>query len=498
MVPHGLSGRHQGCSGVIPDGGDSPKRRIIVAMEDHVDLDEPGGAADPTDEPGGDAAADDSPRGAPPPRPDPPVAPPRKLRRRTDDRIVAGVASGLAEYFDVSPLAVRTLFGFAALVVAFDGFGDSRFGVGGLSGLGGLLSSLCTAAVFGYVVLWVAVPRDDAADTRAGRLAGRFPRVATGLGILVVLAGVAVLGGQLGLWDDGLVFPLLLIVGGVLLYRRDAAKTATDAWTGGPEPPDDAPEPAPPASAYTITPTAPAAGGPTSGTPTLPLPVVSSPRPPRPPRERSPLGWLGLGIALRVVGIAAILQNLGAIDIPIVRYPAMFLLILGATMLVGAFIGRARWLVLPALLVVPIVLVTSVITVPLEGGVGNVSTFPQSPAAVQGSYRRVVGDIYVDLSQLAGTHAAPVVAASTGFGTITVTVPFDAHVTATGTAGLGQVHIGPSGTDSTVDATLTTTWEPRLGDGMTVTLDLETGIGDIWVTRMVPTRQQRRELEASR
>jgi len=464
-------------------------------MDDHVDLDEPGGAADPTDEPGGDAAADDSPRGAPPPRPDSPVAPRRKLRRRTDDRVIAGVASGLAEYFDVSPLAVRTLFGFAALVVAFDGFGDSRFGVGGLSGLGGLVSALCTAAVFSYVVLWVVVPRDDAADTRAGRLAGRFPRVAASLGILTVLAGAAVLGGQLGLWDDGLVFPLLLIVGGVLLYRRDAAKSATDAWTSRPEPQGDAPDVAPPASAYTIT---PAAGGPASDIPTAPLPVVSSPRPPRPPRERSPLGWLGLGIALLVVGGAAILQNLGAIDIPIVRYPAMFLLILGATMLVGTFVGRARWLVLPALLVVPIVLLTSVITVPLEGGVGNLSTFPQSSAAVQGSYRRVVGDIYVDLSQLAGTQAAPVVAASTGFGTITVTVPFDAHVKATGTAGLGRVHLGPLDTDSTFDATLTTTWEPRLGDGSTITLDLETGIGDIWVTRMVPTRKQLRELKGTR
>jgi hypothetical protein len=42
-----------------------------------------------------------------------------------------------------------------------------------------------------------------------------------------------------------------------------------------------------------------------------------------PPRERSPLGWLGLGIALLVVGIAAILQNLGALEIRLVRYPAL-------------------------------------------------------------------------------------------------------------------------------------------------------------------------------
>ena len=65
-----------------------------------------------------------------------------------------------------------------------------------------------------------------------------------------------------------------------------------------------------------------------------------------------------------VVGIAAILQNLGALDIRLVRYPALVLLILGVTILIGAFAGRARWLVLPAILVVSFLLLASVVTVP--------------------------------------------------------------------------------------------------------------------------------------
>ena len=32
-------------------------------------------------------------------------------------------------------------------------------------------------------------------------------------------------------------------------------------------------------------------------------------------------------------------------------------------------------------------------------------------------------------------------------------------------------------------------------NGATITLDLETGIGDVWVYRMAPTRHQLRELE---
>jgi hypothetical protein len=40
--------------------------------------------------------------------------------------------------------------------------------------------------------------------------------------------------------------------------------------------------------------------------------------------------------------------------------------------------------------------------------------------------------------------------------------------------------------------------EPRRGDGATITLDLETGIGDVWVYRMAPTPQQLRVLEGTR
>ena len=37
--------------------------------------------------------------------------------------------------------------------------------------------------------------------------------------------------------------------------------------------------------------------------------------------------------------------------------------------------------------------------------------------------------------------------------------------------------------------------EPKRGDGATITLDLETGIGDVWVYRMAPTRKQLHALE---
>jgi len=433
-------------SGVVPGhpGWRSTCRStIIVPMDDHGPEDDVEEATDGS----GSVATEMAPL-------QPPAPTRRPLRRSASDKVIAGVAGGLAEYAGVSSLAVRTVFGLAFVVIAWQ------------------VWTLLGIAVVAYLLLWIFVPREDVGVSPAGRLTQRFPRIGPAIGVLLLLGGGAAIAAQLDAW---LVWPVLLIGGGVLLYRHDADRAAP-----------------PP-----IHPTAPGVTPPTTPPPTY-VAISPEPRAPRPPRERSPLGWLGLGIALLVVGIAAILQNLGALDIRLVRYPALVLLILGVTMLIGAFAGRARWLVLPAILVVPFLLAASVVTVPLEGGFGNLYVRPLSSAAVHGSYQRVAGDIYLDLTALTGTQAASVVSATTGFGSVNVTVPFDAHVIVTERAGAGVVHAGRSVSDTGFEASLTTTMEPRRGDGATITLDLETGIGDVWVYRMAPTRQQLRALQVDR
>ena len=210
-------------------------------------------------EPGG--PTDDSPPGPvttelPPPEPAAPAR--RPLRRSASDKVIAGVAGGLAENFGVSSLAVRSLFGLAFVVIAWQ------------------VWTLLGIAIVAYVLLWIFVPREDIGVSPAGRLTRRFPRVGPAIGVLLLLAGAAAIAAQLDGW---LVWPVLLIGGGVLLYRYDAGRGV--------------PRSAAP-SAPGVTP--PAA---------LPPPSVEpppEPRAPRPPRERSPLGWLGLGIALLVVG----------------------------------------------------------------------------------------------------------------------------------------------------------------------------------------------------
>lgn len=200
------------------------------------------------------------------------------------------------------------------------------------------------------------------------------------------------------------------------------------------------------------------------------------------------------GLALLLVALAAILDNLGAFDLRLSAYPALGLFVLGAGLLVGTFLGRARWLVLPGLLLVPAVLAASLVQVPLEGGFGDRYVRPQHASQLAAAYHRVAGGIFFDLTPLQGDRSRITLWASTGFGEVSVLVPFDAHVLARGAVGAGQVSIGPF-SNSGLDVSMRQRWEPKLGEGPTVVLDLEAGFGSVKVYREASTRRDRRELE---
>lgn len=416
--------------------------------------------------------------------PAPPSSGRQPLRRSVRDRILGGVAGGLAERFGVSTLAVRIPFGAAGLVVAFLLLRPWTGLPPGISSVTympefQLLRALVTFAaglgVLGYGALWVLVPQEGAETSSAGRVRGRLPRatgVKTWLGTLALIAGATVLGAELRMWSVDVVWAFLLIGVGVLLFRRDAERA-----NGSTRATSSVSKPA----------TATVAAGP------LEREMV----PLRAPRERSPLGWLVLGIALLVVGIAAVAQNLGGLDLRIVRFPALGLLVLGAGLLVGAFVGRARWLVLPAMLIVPIVLAFSVIAVPLEGGMGGFYVQPTSVEHIPGGfgetsdgYRAIAGNVYVDMTAFRCRTETVWVNASTGFGTVSLYVPFDAHVQVTSRAGYGQLYLGRTSRRGT-EIALVRNLEPKFGDGVTIVADLATGIGDVDLYREVLVERQR-------
>jgi phage shock protein C len=80
---------------------------------------------------------------APPPTPGPPYPPPRprRLTRSSRERMWAGVAGGLAEYFELDPALVRLMWVAATIVT------------------GGLAVPL-------YLLAWIILPRDDRPPVR--------------------------------------------------------------------------------------------------------------------------------------------------------------------------------------------------------------------------------------------------------------------------------------------------------------------------------------------
>jgi phage shock protein PspC (stress-responsive transcriptional regulator) len=112
---------------------------------------------------------------------------PRRLLRTRDDRVLGGVCSGLARYFNIDPLIIRI----AAVALIF---------VGGF-------------AVIAYIAALLLVPEDDGTGQPVAGKPGRFSTIAGA--VVIVLAGVALLDGQWGVgsgWVFGALAPTVLIV----------------------------------------------------------------------------------------------------------------------------------------------------------------------------------------------------------------------------------------------------------------------------------------------
>jgi phage shock protein C len=159
----------------------------------------------------------------------------KKLYRTVDDKVVAGVAGGLAEYFDVDVVIFRLLF---VLLVLFGG--------------GGLLA---------YIVMWIVIPPKPVAYRYAanpGHTSGgtdastggqqsntsdrkQGPTTVTPetirknshsntsliAGIILIVMGLLFLINRLMPWVDlGNFWPVLLIIGGFLIIDPNILKSS--------------------------------------------------------------------------------------------------------------------------------------------------------------------------------------------------------------------------------------------------------------------------------
>jgi phage shock protein PspC (stress-responsive transcriptional regulator)/uncharacterized membrane protein len=351
---------------------------------------------------------------------------PRRLRRRVADRVIGGVAGGLGDYFNVDPLLLRIAF--AGLMI---------FGGAGL-----VL----------YVVAWLLVPAEGRDDSVVEQALGRIPRAWSRLAVIALVAvlvliaieSVPIVGYPDGTsgpgfyLDPGLFWAIVVIAVGIFLLRRHEAGAVPSAVVRVEAQPIVRPE----------------------------------------PRPASPLGWYVVAAVLSAAGVLAIVDNLADVEVEPGQFFGAALAVLGIGLVVGAWWGRARLLILLGLLLLPLAVVASFVTAPLQGGMGDEQYAPVNPAELRDEYRLAGGRLVLDLTGLQAQTAPIRIAASVAFGQVVVVLPADASVTLDGRVGAGDMlifakqHTGTSLVDRIV--------RPKAG-GPSFVLDLEAGIGEVVV-----------------
>ncbi|HEY6589975.1 MAG TPA: PspC domain-containing protein [Actinomycetota bacterium] len=413
------------------------------------------------------------PEPAPGPGPGAPAGPVpgavRRLTRRADRRMIAGVAGGIADYLGIEAWVVR--LGFIVLV-PFGGFG-----------------------LLAYLIAWLLVPVAGSDQSLASAVLRRPPSgLRSYIGAGLILLAVAILASAFS--EPSVIWAIALIAFGIFLFRQD------DLDPPDRRPPTGGGGPGPPAPTTTVT-TEPLAPPPVSDRGTNPLPpdvpvwspppppdqaAAWGPPPPRRPRRRAFLGPLTFAVALIATGLALALDNLGVVDLSLGQVLAVFLTVLGAGMLVGTWWGRAWGLIPVGLLAVPVVALTALAgSVPVKGGVAERLFQPTTPAEVRSGYRLAGGELVLDLSKVRFGPGAPPIQASVAGGRLLVVVPDEVAANVRGRVGVGSLDLlGHVDTGAQVDSSVTEppTRPPARGTtAPTVRLDLQAGYGVIEVRR---------------
>jgi phage shock protein PspC (stress-responsive transcriptional regulator) len=356
----------------------------------------------------------------------------RLLRRRSADRVIGGVAGGLGDYFNIDPLLVR--IGFVALII---------FGGAGL-----VL----------YLIAWLLLPAEghDASMLeiflrRLGLTSRRIVWIALAVVAVLVVQAVLTPGGYLSIGpgypgpgtglDATAVWAVAVIVVGILLLRRRETVPAMAV----------------------------------ASTDAAQFRVPALPAVPRPP---SPLAWYVFAAVLVAIGLLAIASQVAKVEVEPGQFFGAALGVIGIGLVVGAWWGRARILIMLALLLLPMAVTAGFMTAPLEGGLGDQRYAPANAAELRGEYRLMGGRLVLDLTGLS-IGAQPIhIAASVAVGQLLVLMPPGVSVQLQARVGAGSTIVFGS---REVGTSLEDRYVRHQPYGPTYILDLEAGIGDVQV-----------------
>jgi phage shock protein PspC (stress-responsive transcriptional regulator)/FtsH-binding integral membrane protein len=385
--------------------------------------------------------------------PIPPTTPPptRRLRRSRTDRIGAGVAGGLGEYFGIDPVIFRVLFATAAF------FGG--------------------AGVLAYLLAWAAIPEEGTEHAAIDGWVSSLRNRRVPVWLIVVAAALLLWLVAFSWWAPGPFFPVLAVV--IILVVVFGRRGRSDA---PPVPPD----------------TASAA----PGAPVDPTVNLSKDRPAPPPpawagearqwvaesrsahRERVRRAFPVKVATLLVLG--ATLLTLGLIDaatgIALPLYFWFALAILAAGMIVGMVLRRTPW----SLTVLLVPAIAGVIAFAgshssLHDGVGERTWAPKQNLA--SSYDLSLGQSTLDLTKLAPQDGPRTVHIEQAAGQVHIIAPKTMNLTV-----LANVHFGVVTVDGQADQSggvaVSRLVEPPAGStGAPITVDVHLADGQVTIDR---------------
>lgn len=304
---------------------------------------------------------------------------PRRLHRRTGDRMLAGVSGGLADYTGADPVFFR--IGFIVLALA--------------GGAGLLL----------YALGWLLIPEESQptpiGQTLFERVRGHrwFGFVLVGVFSLILLNWF-----RLGAPDWNVFWAIgLVAIGFVLLRDEPNVERAAIGQSR-------------PGSAGVV--------------------PVAQPRVKAPRRPRSPLGFMTLGAAFVAVAISSLLMGSNVIALDPGQIIALVVLVLGLGLVVGSWWGRARSLVLIAMLLTPVMIVASMVDAPIGGSFSQ--DYHGLRRHVEPEYQLLVGTLTLDYSRFRFVPGEPSEVDLSFFaGDVNVYVPPGVRVEVNGELDLG-------------------------------------------------------------
>ncbi len=154
------------------------------------------------------------------------------------------------------------------------------------------------------------------------------------------------------------------------------------------------------------------------------------------------LGRLTMAVAIIAVSIMALMDVADIAGFQPVEYVGALMAILALGLIVGAFVGRARWLILVGLLLAPLLLFASQIPYVANWSIHNHSFQPEAVEEVQHPYSLGLGTLSIDLTDLSQEQLAEIgrIEASVGVGWLNVVVPLGVGVVVNGRVGAGSIY----------------------------------------------------------